>query len=70
MDRQVTIRCNAADAAALEALQESLPVLSLAAIAREAMRIGLAAVGGEPSKLIRPRVEPAAGATAGTQGGA
>jgi hypothetical protein len=54
MDRQATIRLTCSDAAALEALQARLPALSIAALAREAMRIGLDAIAGDPSRLIRP----------------
>jgi hypothetical protein len=63
MDRQITVRCNGTDAAALEELQARLPALSLAAIAREAMRIGLEALAGDPARLIRPS-PAAAGADA------
>ncbi len=56
MTYQVTLRCDAVDAAHLEALHTKLLALSLAAIAREAMRIGLRAVGDEPLKLV---VQPA-----------
>jgi hypothetical protein len=54
MDRQATIRLTSDDAAALEALQARLPALSIAALAREAMRVGLEAIAGDPARLIRP----------------
>jgi hypothetical protein len=54
MDRQVTVRCNGDDAARLEELQARLPALSLSAVAREAMRVGLEAIAGDPARLIRP----------------
>jgi hypothetical protein len=54
MDRQVTVRCTGADAEALEELKARLPALSISAVAREAMRVGLEVIGGDPTRLIRP----------------
>ena len=48
------IRLNAEDAALLDAVAARLPVLSRAAIAREAMRIGLRQISADPACLIAP----------------
>jgi predicted RNA binding protein with dsRBD fold (UPF0201 family) len=56
MDRQVTVRCTAEDAHALEQLQAQLEDVSIAHVARAAMREGLRAIAGDASRIIlKPR---------------
>src|SRR5438105_1929123 len=50
---QVTIRMTDADMARLTALVERLPVASRNAIAREALRIGMAALEEDPERLVK-----------------
>lgn len=50
--RQVALRLSEDDMARLEALAETIPIASRNAIARAALRIGLAALESDPSQLF------------------
>lgn len=53
MTRQITTRFHEDDAEALARVKARLPMLSKAAIGREALRIGLAALERDPLQIIR-----------------
>ncbi|HVJ20051.1 MAG TPA: hypothetical protein VM686_31770 [Polyangiaceae bacterium] len=50
--RQVAIRLSEEDMQRLDALADSIPIASRNAIARAALRIGLAALEADPSQLL------------------
>jgi len=52
--RQVAIRLSEEDMQRLDALADSIPIASRNAIARAALRIGLAALEADPSQLFSP----------------
>ena len=52
LDRQVAIRLSEDDMTRLHALTETIPIASRNAIARAALRIGLAALEADPSQLF------------------
>ena len=52
LDRQVAIRLSEDDMTRLDALTETIPIASRNAIARAALRIGLAALEADPSQLF------------------
>lgn len=52
LDRQVAIRLSEDDMSRLEALTETIPIASRNAIARAALRIGLAALEADPAQLF------------------
>jgi hypothetical protein len=53
--RQVAIRLSEEDMKRLDDLAESIPIASRNAIARAALRIGLAALESDPSQLFSPK---------------
>lgn len=53
--RQVALRLSEQDVKRLDALADSIPIASRNAIAREALRIGLAALEADPSQLFSPK---------------
>jgi len=58
--RQVALRLSDDDMKRLDALAGSIPVASRNAIARAALRIGLAALEADPSQLFSPKKPKAA----------
>lgn len=50
--RQVALRLSEEDMKRLDALADSIPIASRNAIARAALRIGLAALESDPSRLF------------------
>ena len=52
LSRQIAIRLSDDDMARLDALAESIPIASRNAIARAALRIGLAALEADPAQLF------------------
>jgi hypothetical protein len=50
--RQVALRLSEEDVNRLDALTDSIPIASRNAIARAALRIGLAALEADPSQLL------------------
>lgn len=57
MTSQFTFRCEEKQVAELAAVRSRLPMLSTSAIAREALRLGLAALAADPVRLLRPTAE-------------
>ncbi len=53
--RQMALRLSDEDMKRLDALAESIPIASRNAIAREALRIGLATLEADPSQLFSPK---------------
>jgi predicted DNA-binding protein len=53
--RQVALRLSEEDVKRLDALADSIPIASRNAIAREALRIGLATLEADPSQLFSPK---------------
>ena len=52
LSRQIAIRLSDDDMTRLDALAESIPIASRNAIARAALRIGMAALEADPSQLF------------------
>ena len=55
LNSSLTLRLSSSDTGALERLASKYPVLKSTALAREALRIGLAAIESDPSVLLRDR---------------
>ncbi|CAN5392852.1 hypothetical protein BH09PAT4_BH09PAT4_09610 [soil metagenome] len=53
--RQMALRLSDEDMKRLDALADSIPIASRNAIAREALRIGLATLEADPSQLFPPK---------------
>lgn len=62
VDKGIFIRISASDKQRLDDLVERIPVAGKTAIAREAMRIGLAAIEKDPTVLIRAELPKKGGA--------
>lgn len=54
LEKQIAIRLSDEDVERLEALTKRIPIASRNAIARAALRIGMAAIEDDPAQLLSP----------------